>query len=75
MIPGPILFNILVKDLHNGTDCTSSNFTDCTKPGRKVDGTEECAAMQKDVDRLEKWVDRNFMKLNKVKCRALNPQK
>lgn len=72
LTPGPTLFNILIKILGNGTDCTFSKFTDCTKLRRKVDGPEECAANQKD---LAKLVDRNFMKLNKVKCRVLHLQK
>lgn len=75
LILAPILFNILIKDLDNGTDCTFSKFTDHTKLGGKIDGPEECAAIRKDLDRLEKWIDRNFMKLNEVKCRALHLQK
>lgn len=30
------------------------------------------AAVQKNFNKLEKWADRNFMKLNKDKCKCLS---
>lgn len=29
------------------------------------------AAIQRDVDRVEKWAEKNLMKISMVKCRAL----
>ncbi|TRZ21732.1 hypothetical protein HGM15179_005401 [Zosterops borbonicus] len=43
-------------------ECTFSQFANDTKL--------EGAAIQKDVDRLEEWPDRNHMKFNKGKCRT-----
>lgn len=40
--------------------------------GVAVDSLEGHAAIQKDLDRLEKWAHRNLRQLNKRKCQILN---
>ncbi|PKU41501.1 rna-directed dna polymerase from mobile element jockey-like [Limosa lapponica baueri] len=66
------LFNIFINDLNNGEECTLSKFASEAKLGGVTDTPEGPAAIQRDLDRLEKWVDRNLMKFCKGKCKVLH---
>ncbi|RMC21294.1 hypothetical protein DUI87_02155 [Hirundo rustica rustica] len=48
-----------------------SNFADYTKLGGLADTPERYAAIQRDLDRLQKWADRNIMQFNKYKVLPL----
>ena len=51
---GPIQLNIFISGLDSGTECTVSKFADKTELGREAGTSEECAAVQKNLDRQEK---------------------
>ncbi|RMC00519.1 hypothetical protein DUI87_23133 [Hirundo rustica rustica] len=47
-------------------------FADDTKLGGVADTPEGCAALQKDLERLERWAGKNSLKSNRGKCRVLH---
>ncbi|GAB0180667.1 cAMP-dependent protein kinase inhibitor alpha [Grus japonensis] len=64
---GPALFNILVSNIDNEIECSFSKFGDNTKLCGVVDMLEGRDAIQRDLNRLERWACANLMK---AKCKV-----
>ncbi|KAK4828695.1 hypothetical protein QYF61_000533 [Mycteria americana] len=71
-ILGPVLFNIFINDLGGGAACDLRKFSGDTNLGGLADTPEGCAAIETDLNRLEKWADTNLMKFKKEKCKVLH---
>ncbi|PKU40361.1 reverse hypothetical protein [Limosa lapponica baueri] len=68
----PVLFNIFVSGMDNGTDCTLSKFANDTKLCGTVNTLEGRDAIQRNLDKLEKWACANLMKFKQAKCKVLH---
>lgn len=69
---GAVLFNVFISDLDVGLKGVLSKFADATKLGGALDSIEGGEALQRDLDKLERWSISSHMKYNKIKCQILH---
>jgi len=69
---GPALFNIFAGDVDSGIECTLIKFDGNSKLRGAAEMLEGRDAIQRDLDRLQRWARANLMKFNKAKCKVLH---
>lgn len=61
-----------VKPLDDGAECSLSKCPGDTKLEEVAETLEGHAVIQNDLNRLEKWVNRNVRRFNKGNCEVLH---
>ncbi|PKU44508.1 rna-directed dna polymerase from mobile element jockey-like [Limosa lapponica baueri] len=72
LVLGTVLFNIFVRDMDSGIECTLSKFPNDTELCGAVSMLEGRDPIQRDLDRLERWASANLMRFNQAECKVLH---
>ena len=69
---GLVLFNLFVADLDSAVECTFSKFVGDTNFCDVVNTVKIRDAIQRDRDKLQRWVCENLIKINKAMCKDIH---
>ena len=69
---GLMLFNLFVADLDSAVECTSSKFVGVINFCDVVNTVKIRYAIQRDRDKLQRWVYENIVKINKTMCKDVH---
>lgn len=72
LVVGPVLFNIFINGMNDGAEYTLSKSADVEKLEGVTDAPNDCANVKRDLNRLEKWTDKNLMKFKKGNSKILH---
>ena len=69
---GPSLFIYFINDLPNVCETLLNIFADDTKAYTHVSSPEDCRRLQRTLDKLTEWSDKNMIGFNTDKCKVLH---
>ena len=69
---GLMLFNLFVADLDSAVECTFSKFVGDINFCDVVNTVKIRGAIQRDRDKLQRWVYENIVKINKTMCKDVH---
>jgi len=72
LLLGLALFDIFVGDMDSGIEYTPSKFADDTKMCGVIETLEGRDAIQRDLDRPERWACVSLMRFSKATCGLLH---
>ncbi|KAJ7425230.1 rna-directed dna polymerase from mobile element jockey-like [Pitangus sulphuratus] len=67
-----VLFSVFINDIDSETECIFCRFADDRKLNSALETPEGRDAIQRDLEKLEKWVHENLMMVNKSMCNFLH---